>query len=207
MKTMTKITPHYPPLLKGGRGNYQIKNNNGVTLIELMIVISVTAILVVALGFSFQGWMGKYRVENQIKQMHTDFMNTRTRAMTMNRMHFATSAAKAYTIYDDTYDATNTTPDGDENLQPPADCRVPAGSDDCLPGFCNRPNHICGKDVEYAITWTGPGNQIRFDRRGMMLDSGSIFLTSTVDADYDCLTLSQTRINMGKWNGATCAEK
>lgn len=182
-----------------------MKQENGITLIELIIVISVIAILVVALGFSFQGWMGKYRVENQIKQMHSDFMNARAGAMSMNRVHFVTYDDDEYAIYDD----RNPLPDGDGGLQPPADCRVSAGSDDCLRGFCSRPNHICGKDVEYAITWTGPVNQITFDRRGMMNPAGSIYLTSTVDADYDCIRISQTRINMGKWdaNTTTCTEK
>ena len=113
MKMLIKIIPPYPPLLKGGRGDYQIKNRNGVTLIELMIAISIIAILVVALGFEYRNWMGRYKVENQIKQMHTDFMNARIRAMTMNRMHFATETANAYTIYED----TNPAPDGNGTLE------------------------------------------------------------------------------------------
>jgi prepilin-type N-terminal cleavage/methylation domain-containing protein len=166
---------------------FAMNRQDGVTLIELIITVSIIAILVVALGFSFQGWMGRYKVENQIKQMHTDFMNTRTRAATMKRMHFATSAANAYTIFED----TNPAPDGDGTLQTASDTRLPTYP----------------KSVEYTINWTGPGNQINFDRRGMMAPAGSVHLTPTVDADYDCLTISQTRINMGKWNGATCVEK
>jgi prepilin-type N-terminal cleavage/methylation domain-containing protein len=197
-----------------------MKKNDGVTLIELIIVISVIGILVVALGFSFQGWMGKYRVENEIKQIHTDFMNARARAMTMNRMHFVTGAANTYTVYDD----TNPAPDGDENIQPTADCRAPSVSDTCLPGFC-RSDGTCSKPVEYTIDWTGIGTQINFDRRGLILQSGSIYVNpneptccasntcSALDQnecknpDYDCLVISQTRINMGKWNGATCVKK
>jgi prepilin-type N-terminal cleavage/methylation domain-containing protein len=166
---------------------YRINKQDGVTLIELIITVSIIAILVVALGFEYRGWMGRYRVENQIKQMHTDLMNARSRAMTMNRMHFVTWTANTYTIYED----TNPVPDGNGTLEVASDLRLPTYP----------------KTVEYTVNWTGPVNQINFDRRGMIDPAGSIRLTSTVDADYDCLTISQTRINMGKWNGAMCAEK
>ncbi len=166
---------------------FAMNRQDGVTLIELIIAISIIAILVVALGFEYRNWMGRYKVETQIKQMHTDFMNARTRAMTRNRMHFVTEAVNAYTIYED----TNPAPDGDGTLQTATDTRLPTYP----------------KSVEYTINWTGPGNQINFDRRGIIAPAGSMHLTSTVDADYDCLTVSQTRINMGKWNGATCVEK
>lgn len=163
-----------------------IKKEDGLTLLELVIGISVIAILVVVLGFQYRNWMGRYRIETQVKQMHTDLMNARARAMTMNRVHFATGTANDYTIYED----TNPAPDGNGTLE--------IGSDTMLPAY--------PKPVEYAINWTGTGNQINFDRRGLIGPTGSIRLISTVDADYDCLTLSQTRINMGKWNG-TCVER
>lgn len=164
-----------------------MNRQDGVTLIELVITVSIIAILIVALGFEYRNWMGRYKVENQIKQMHADFMNARSRAMSMNRMHFVTWTANAYTIYND----TNPLPDGNGTLETASDLRLPTYP----------------KTVEYAINWTGPGAQINFDRRGMMAPAGSIRLTSPVDADYDCLTISQTRINMGKWYGAACVEK
>jgi len=102
-------------------------------------------------------------------------------------MHFVTGVANAYTVYDD----TNPAPDGNGNLE--------IASDLLLPTY--------PKAVEYVINWTVPGNQINFDRRGMMGPTGGVHLTSTVDADYDCLAVSETRINMGKWNGASCVEK
>src|SRR4030042_6482895 len=110
---VAEIIPPYPPLLKVGRGDYWI-NRNGVTLIELIVVVSVIGILVIALGFSFEGWMSKYRVESQIKEMYTDLMNSKASAMQRNRMYFVSLTTTRYTIYEDTYNATYPTyTDGD----------------------------------------------------------------------------------------------
>ena len=159
---------------------------DGITLIELIVVISIIGILAVALGFEFRGWMGKYRVESQIKEMYVDLMNARASAMQRNRTHFATGTATTYSIYEDTTPA----PDGDGTLQ---------AADRLLPSF--------PKTVQYSINWTGLGTTITFDRRGIISPLGSIYLTSTVDPDYDCLLISAIRMNLGKWNGASCDAK
>lgn len=143
-----------------------------------------------ALGFSFNGWIGKYRVESQIKEMYTDFMNARARAMERNRMHFATGTNTAYSVYEDTTPG----PDGNATLE--------TGTDTLLPTF--------PKTAQYSIDWAGVGSEIDFNRNGMIditptsgETSGSIFLTSTDDADYDCINISPTKIHMGKKNATT----
>jgi prepilin-type N-terminal cleavage/methylation domain-containing protein len=182
-----------PPLgLRGGWGSYSKINNRGVTLIELLIVISVIVILIVALGMSFQGWIGKYRVESQVKEMYIDFMNARARAMERNRVHFVTGTSTTYSVYED----TSPGPDGNAALE--------TGSDALLRTF--------PKTVQYPIVWTEVGTEIDFNRNGMIdladpetegATSGSIFLTTTNDADSDCLNISPTKIYMGKKNATT----
>jgi prepilin-type N-terminal cleavage/methylation domain-containing protein len=46
--------------------------DNGITLVELLIAISIVCILAVALGFEYADWVGRYRVETQIREMHLD---------------------------------------------------------------------------------------------------------------------------------------
>jgi len=159
--------------------------NEGVTLTELLVVVSIIGILVIALGFSFQGWQGKYRIESQIKDLYSDLMDARTKAMTRNRMHFIVLNANNYQEYADTND--NNTPN-------------PGTGDTPIPEFTNP------KTLKYSLGWTGT---IAFDRRGLASTTATIIVNvpSSVDSDYDCIHVYQSRIRMGKFNGTICAEK
>jgi len=164
--------------------------NKGITLIELIVVVSVIGILVIALGFSFQGWMGKYKVESQIKEMYVDLMNARARAMQRNRVHFVdlpSAQPKQYTIYED----TNTAPDGNGTLEAASDTQV------------------LQKTTDYTIVpaLAFGDTRFNFNKNGLVSHNGSIRLSSTVTPDYDCIVLFTTRINMGKWNGTDCVAK
>jgi len=155
--------------------------NDGVTLIELLIVISVISILCTALAFSFQGWKMGYNVESQIKEMHLDLINARARAIQRDRMHFVDLTATQYAIYED----TNTAPDGDGISDPPTDTRVSQ----------------INLDPRYPITWSDPGDtRIEFDIKGLSSDNKTVCsnTATTSNADYDCIAISFTRIKMGK---------
>jgi prepilin-type N-terminal cleavage/methylation domain-containing protein len=165
-------------------------NSRGVTLVELIIVISIMGIVAVAVGFTFQDWVGGYNIESQIKQIHTDLMYTRSRAMDRNRTHFFVfSNSTSYTIYED----MNPGPDGNRTLET---------SDTQLPGY--------PKTLRYGVNWSGGGTvpPINFDKRGFINpNSGTISIASTQNPDYDCITFTDLKINMGKMNGANCIVK
>lgn len=164
-------------------------NNRGITLIEMLVVIAVIGILVIALSFSFQGWMGKYRVESEIKTLYVDLMNARAMAMTRNRFYFADfPTTTSYRLIEDTNENNASNPGaGDTILQ------------------------TYPKTLEYPVTWAG--GTIQFDKKGIVQPSatplggticvftdydGDTSNLSDFDPDSDCIVISQTRINIGK---------
>jgi prepilin-type N-terminal cleavage/methylation domain-containing protein len=181
----------------------RMNNYKGVTLIELMVVMSIIGILMIILGFSYWGWMGSYKVESQTKDIYTDLMNARARAMNRNRTHFLNFPnATSYEVYEDTNDAGGAAViEGDGQLQTASDTRLPA-----FP-----------RTLEYAVTIGTAGVipfSFSFNNRGMLSPERTICIftdfnnnithlppsdgISDVSPDYDCIILSETRIIMGQ---------
>ena len=189
-------------LLSGGaagaiRQNILLKekrNNRGVTLLELIVVISVVGILASVLGFSYVDWMGKYKVEKATKELYADLMNVRCMAMMRNSNHFVDFNFPAPPAGYGTYriaEDTNGDCEGDDN----ADGIIDASGHTFLPSF--------PKTVEYPITNNFIGRIINFDKRGIVQPrgkalGGTICFFTDKDPDYDCIVISPTRIIMGK---------
>ncbi len=177
----------------------------GLTLIELIVVISIISILLVALGFEFAGWRGKYKVESQIKEIYMDLMNTKARALQRNRVHFINLDESQYIIKEDIHPW----PDGD-GVQTPNDDVRPTGYTDPIPFVQKNLN----PNEPIILSDESEPPQVLFDKKGIAnLDNSNYYICSNtnVEADYNCIEISATRIKIGKLttkitDGGACNE-
>ncbi len=174
------------------------EGERGMTMIEVLIVVALIGLLYVILSNAYQGWAEKYRVETAVKEMFSDLMDARGRAMLQNRTHFVgltPGATPRYLVYAD----SNPAPDGNGLMD----------ANDTL---------VRNVAVRYPVTVTPAGTvMLKFTRDGVLVTNTgfapgvpvNIRLTSPVAADYDCINLGPTRVKMGRFDEATnaCIER
>lgn len=166
-------------------------------MVEIAVTIAILGILAMLAISSFRELMEKYGVEAETKQLYADLMDARGRAMQRNRYHFV--RIKANRLGYETYEDSNTSPDGNRQYDAGLDNQVA--------------NVTVKHQITASLTGTGTADNVIFDRRGVTSGTGyirfSVASGSSASPDYDCITILQTRIRTGKMNSAldNCVEK
>lgn len=162
-----------------------MKKERGFTLVELMVVVSITVLLLTWGIPSFSTWKKKHDIENQMVQLYSDLQFGRMTAYGNKVISgVCWTAGNTFTNYQIKSDTNN---DGT---------------------FATRIG--AAVTAKYAITPSSTAqSSVSFDGRGFLNPNNSISFSvaASSGAAMDCVAVSSTRIILGKWDGAKCNAK
>ncbi len=163
------------------------EGQEGFTLFEVLIVMVIMGILMGIGALSFRGMQQRYTVERQVKQMYTDLMNARLRAVQRDRMQFvAFPTSTGYSVYEE--------PDGGNGV------------------FSSATDSLVSTNAlqtSYSIVSVPAITLMTFSTKGLLdpTQAGTILITPTAGGEYDCISIDQIKTGMGQWNGTQCVIK
>lgn len=149
-------------------------NRSGFSLIELIVVISIIAILLALGTLNFNQWVTNRNIEREVKEMYADLMAARQRSMVTgmnNAMVPITTTNFKFKKYSS------------------------ASEDRTTQGVL-----VTQKNVPYAMVMS-PSNTVEFNGRGLAdvsSDGTMICVFSNSTPSLDALVVTRSRINMGR---------
>lgn len=164
-----------------------VANRMGVTLIELLVVVGVMVILVAVLGFEFEDWIARYKIESEAKDLYTIFMNAKARAMSLGSPHYVWISPfdpKRFIVFEDAND----------DYSPDA------------PFVVDRtgPYKLVNNAARPTFGFNAKGIVVCFNPRVVIDKSFFVRVIHTKEPDYDCLEFNRTRINLGLFENGKC---
>jgi len=155
----------------------------GFTLTEVVVVIGVFAILISFGVPAYSRWKSKHDVEADIHRLYSDLQFARMKAYSEKVVWGVSWSTSPFSGYQVKHDSNN---DGDINDAAPTDT------------------------VASSVTLRNPVTpnvalaSASFDGRGFCNNLLSFYIVNSTGAAKDCVAVSSTRIELGKWNGANC---
>ena len=170
-------------------GDSMVSNQQGFTLLELIVILMIMGVLIAVGMLSYQGIQQRSDLDQKVKQMYAELMNTRIRAMQRSRDHFVSlpSGSNTYRVYED-----GPAPDGDGSFNAAVDTLLSMKKID-----------------PYTLVLSTPTlTLVQFNSKGLVTGTtGWVRINTTVVGEYDCIFIDQIKTGMGKINGANCVIK
>lgn len=156
-----------------------MKTESGFTLIELMVVVAIIGIILAFSTLHFSRLNQKYRVESTTREIYSLLMKARNNASTTNTRHLAVLSANQV--------RTGPDADVDNNID---------GSSDSV------------QSPQFTIDAASP---VVFDRRGLATSNLQTIrikdFSANITPNSDCIVISASRINVGRWDGGNCVQQ
>ncbi len=166
-----------------------MRNNRGFTLVELMVVVTIS-ILLLSWGIpAYSTWKKKHDVESQITKLYGDIQLARMTAYSQKAITgIWWGSGTSFLSY-------QIRQDGNNNNQIDND-----GGDVQLGETIS-----CSCGISPSVTQEA----VSFDGRGFLNPASPItfHISSTAGAAIDCVAVSSTRIVIGKMNAGTCTPR
>jgi prepilin-type N-terminal cleavage/methylation domain-containing protein len=172
-----------------------MKEERGFTLVEMMVVVSITVLLLAWAVPSYSTWKKKHDIENQMIQLYSDLQFGRMTAYGNKVVSgILWGGGASFSSYQIMTDTTNQ-------------------------GFISSNSTQIGATVHVGLKVppiiAAPANQsdVMFDGRGFLYSSAgtpppiTFYVTPSSGAAMDCVAVTSTRITLGKMNGGSCSPK
>lgn len=176
-------------------------NARGFSLTELMIVIGLIGIMLAMVSLNFRDWLQKYNIENQAREMVADLSSLRIQAIQTKSNQVAVLSAnpKLMTFRSYTSEEPVTLTTGRETFRKYFKYSVITRKSDGTLVPCY--------DVGFNIR--GYTNDFQPSTGGGTFQSNQTILVQPTgtNASTDCLVITDTRINVGKYDGSNCVYK
>ena len=174
-----------------GEGS-MVNDKRGFTLVEVLTVIFIMGLLMGIAAVNYSQMQRRYTEEQQVKQLFTDLLDARIRAMQHGRSYFVSLAnSAAYSIYAD----TDPSPDGDGLLT--------AATDSLLSTKTMIASHTWVKSI--------PGvTVVQFTDKGLLSSTTPtlwIRIDPSAGAEFDCVVIGEIKTGIGSINGTNCVVK
>lgn len=178
-----------------------MRSHHGFSLTELIVIIAIIGILASIATLNFNQWQRKYAIEAQVKEMLADLSNVRMQAIQTKREHRVFLNPQSYTTvrYDDTEAEA-------VRIEPTDGASGGVVVSSMGQTMADRQFR---KILRYGIQQYNVGVLTTFSDTPIIINSRGYATTPVTIAvafnngsspAYDCLVISEARINIGRIN-------